>query len=349
MIRHHRLSAEQMKPLRRRSDIPIWLALGWRAFAVLGLIGIVLAVHWIDRGGLKDNVDNTISFTDVLYFTMITVTTVGFGDIVPVTDRARMFDTFVVTPIRVFIWLIFLGTAYDFVLKRTWERWRMAMIQRNLDDHVIVAGYGSSGAEAVRELIARGTPAEQIVVIDSRADRIHHAELVGCSVLEADATRDITLQAAKVKRARSMIVSAGRDDTSILILLTARHLAPQLPISIAVRNEDNELPARQAGANIVINPASFAGLLLAGSTHGAHIADYMADLAAANGRVQLHEREATADEIGRPLRSISTGLGVRLYRGGLPIGFWEPGAQAVEAGDLIVEIVAGDDQAVRRG
>lgn len=349
MIRRHRLSVDQMKPLRRRSDIPIWLALGWRAAAVLGLIGIVLTVHWFDRGGLKDNVDGAISFGDVLYFTMITVTTVGFGDIVPVTDRARMFDTFVVTPIRVFIWLIFLGTAYDFVLKRTWERWRMAMIQRNLNDHVIVAGYGSSGAEAVRELIARGTPAEQIVVIDSRADRIHHAELVGCSVLEADATRDITLQAAKVERARGMIISAGRDDTSILILLTARHLAPQLPISIAVRNEDNELPARQAGANIVINPASFAGLLLAGSTHGAHIAEYMADLAAANGRVQLNEREATANDIGRPLRAIGTGLGVRLYRRGLPIGFWEPGAQAVEAGDMIVEIVAGDDQEIRRG
>ena len=57
-----------------------------------------------------------------------------------------------------------------------------------------------------------------------------------------------------------MIVSAGRDDTSILITLTARHLAPHLPISIVVRNEDNELPARQAGATTVINPVSFAGL-----------------------------------------------------------------------------------------
>lgn len=349
MIRRHRLSIDRMKPLRRRSDIPVWIAIGWRGLAVLGLIGIVLTVHWFDRDGLKDNVDGAISFTDVLYFTMITVTTVGFGDIVPVTDSARMFDTFVVTPARVFIWLIFVGTAYDFVLKRTWERWRMAMIQRNLNNHVIVAGYGSSGAESVRELIARGTDPEQIVVIDTHADRIHHAELVGCSVLEGDATRDITLQAAKIQRARGMIVSAGRDDTSILILLTARHLAPRLPISIAVRNEDNELPARQAGANIVINPASFAGLLLAGSTHGAHIAEYMADLAAANGRVQLNEREVLPDEVGRSLRAIGSGLGVRLYRRGLPIGFWEPGAQALEAGDLIVEIVPGDDQAVPRG
>src|SRR3546814_13472798 len=87
---------------------------------------------------------------------------------------------------------------------------------------------------------------------------------------------------------RFLIISAGRDDTSILITLTARHLAPDLPISVSVRNEDNEIPARQAGATTVINPVSFAGLLLAGSCHGLHISDYLADLAYAHGRVKLH-------------------------------------------------------------
>src|SRR3546814_4128864 len=73
--------------------------------------------------------------------------------------------------------------------------------------------------------------------------------------------------------------SAGRDDTSILIVLTVRHLAPRVPISVVIRTQDNELLARQAGANNVINPVSFTGLLLAGSAQGAHVADYMADLA----------------------------------------------------------------------
>jgi len=340
---------ERMKPLRRRSDVPMWLSLSWRALAVFGLIGVVLTVHWFDRAGLRDNVDNHISFPDVLYFTMITITTVGFGDIVPVTQQARMFDTFVVTPIRLFVWLIFLGTAYDFVFKRAWERWRMATIQKNLNGHVVVAGYGTSGAEAVRELIARGTPADSIVVVDPSADRIAHAEEVGCPVLEGDATRDSTLTAVKIAHAQALIVSAGRDDTSILIVLTARHLAPDLPISIAVSNEDNELPARQAGATTVINPSSFAGLLLAGSCHGAHIADYLADLAAANGRVKLQERLATAQEIGTPLSGIASGLGVRLYRQGRPVGFWEDGAKALMTGDMIVEIVPGDGELVARG
>jgi voltage-gated potassium channel len=141
----------------------------------LAMIGIALAGHWMDRDGLRDNTDGKVSFVDVVYFTMITVTTVGYGDIVPVTDRARMFDTFVVTPVRLFVWLIFLGTAYDFVLRRVWEKWRMRSLQRDLNGHVIVAGHGTSGTEAVVELLRRGKPHDAIVVIDPHADAVARA------------------------------------------------------------------------------------------------------------------------------------------------------------------------------
>src|SRR3546814_10218979 len=99
--------------LQRQAKLTPLGSLLLRATIVLALIGTAIAIHWFDRGGLVDQVDGHISFGDVLYFTMITITTVGYGDIVPVTPRARMFDTIAVTPIRLFVWLIFLGTAYD--------------------------------------------------------------------------------------------------------------------------------------------------------------------------------------------------------------------------------------------
>jgi voltage-gated potassium channel len=333
------LPPKQQGALHRKSAIPPAFSLLLRVAAALGLIGIALAVHWFDRGGLKDNVDGHISFVDVMYFTMITVTTVGFGDIVPVTPRARMFDTFVVTPIRLFVWLIFLGTAYDFLLKRTWERWRMSVIQKRLSGHVILCGHGISGSAALQELLARGTPAREIVVIDPRMEAMAEAEACGATVMQGDATRDTTLEAVRIAQARSIIVAAGRDDTSILIVLTARRLSPDVPISVVVRNSDNEPLAHQAGANTVINPANLAGLLLAGSTHGEHIAEYLADLAAVDGRVALHERPVDADEIGRPLADLGTGLGLRIYRGHHVFGFWEVAAAKLQAGDKIVEIV----------
>jgi voltage-gated potassium channel len=250
-----------------------------------------------------------------------------------------MFDALVVTPIRIFFVLIFIGTAYTFVFRRTWDKWRMKQLQKTLCGHVVVAGFGTSGSEAVDELIARGTPAQDIVVIDASEAALERAESLGCAVVDADATRDKTLQAVRIADAKAMIVTAGRDDTSILITLTARHIAPELPISIAVRNEDNELLARQAGATTVINPVSFAGLLLAGSTQGLHISDYIADLASSSGRVRLAERTVTDDECGKPLADLARGLGLRIYREGQPYGFWEPEAQALMPGDCIVEIL----------
>lgn len=325
--------------LHRKSGTPPWAALLLRVALAFALIGVALAIFWFDRDGLRDNADGHISFTDVLYFTMITITSVGYGDIVPVSAQARMFDSFLVTPIRLFVWLIFLGTAYDFLLKRVWDRWRMNVIQQKLTDHVVVVGYGASGVEAVDELIRRGTMPSAIVVVDDSSAALEIAEARGTTVILADATRNASLEAVRLSAATAVIVAAGRDDTSILIVLTARRVAPDVPISVIIRSGDNEALARQAGATTVINPASFAGLLLAGSTHGPHIADYLADLAASDGRVALHERPVAAEEIGRPLAALSTGLGVRIYRGGECFGFWQPEAASLQSGDLVVEIV----------
>jgi voltage-gated potassium channel len=327
--------------LRRRSRTPAWLSLFWRVLLALVLIGMALAVHWLDREGLRDNVDGNVSFLDVLYFTMITVTTVGYGDIVPVTDRARLFDTFVLTPVRLFVWLIFLGTAYDFLFRRVWEKWRMSVLQKNLKDHVVLAGYGVSGAQAVEELVRRAHDPGTIVVIDSAADALAAAEACGTIIMAGDATRNATLEAVRIANAGAIIVAAGRDDTSILIVLTARRLAPDVPISVVIRSEDNEALARQAGATTVINPTSFAGLLLASSTQGVHIAEYMMDLAAAHGEVAIRERAITPDEVGHSLDDIRTGKALRLYRGNDRFGFWEQEARELRSGDLIVEVVPG--------
>ncbi len=334
--------------LKRQSQTPVWIAIGWRSLAVLALIGVAVAVHWFDRDGLRDTVDGSISFLDVIYFTMISITTTGYGDISPVTTEARMFDALVVTPIRVFVVLLFIGTAYNFVLKRTWDKWRMRRIQQGLAGHTIVAGFGISGSEAVAELIARGVPVEQIVVVDGDADRIEEAKGLGVNVLQTDATRDTTWADVKVERAQSVVVSAGRDDTSILIVLTIRHFAPEVPISVVVRAADNELLARQAGATTVINPVSFAGLLLAGSCTGPHIADYIADLASVHGRVQLKERLVTEAESGTRLSELAEGVPVRIYRAGRAIGFWEDEARQLLAGDLLVEITPGEGARPRR-
>ena len=325
--------------LRQKSQLSAWAQFGIRMALLFGLLAFVVTVHWIERESFRDNLDGSMSFSDVIYFTMISATTTGYGDIVPVTERARLFDALVVTPIRIFLILILAGTAYTFVIKRVWDNWLMQRLQKTLTGHTIVAGFGNSGSEAVCELIQRGFDPRQIVVLDTNTAALERAEALGCAVIQADATRDSAMESVRVRQARSVMISAGRDDTSILICLTARHLAKEVPISVVVRNGDNEFPAKAAGATTVINPVSFAGLLLAGSTEGASIADYMADLASASGHVRLHERAIEAFEVGKPLQDAAVGMGLRILRAGKSIGWWEKGAAKLKAGDKIIEVI----------
>lgn len=330
---------EELLTLRRKSRVTGWFQLGWRLAAAVCLIGILILFHWLEREGLKDTHDGHVSLVDVIYFTMISATTTGYGDIVPVTNNTRLFDALIVTPIRILFLLVFIGTAYLFVARRTWENFIMRRIQRSLRDHIVVVGYGTKNSRAVQELIDLGVEPETIVVIDQNADRIEFAKAVGCTVLKADATHDATLIAVHIERARLVIISAGRDDTSILVCLTARYLAPNVRISLAVNQQDNEGPARRAGADVVVNPLDFAGLLLATTHAGHHIADYLADLATMGGRVRMIEREVRPEEIGASLKDLSDELGLRIIRDGKPYGFWRPQVQKLEAGDIIMAIV----------
>lgn len=250
-------------PLTRRSRASPWRKLALRALLALGLLATAFALLWFDREGLRDNIDGAVTFADTLYFTMITITTVGYGDIVPVTEKARLIDAFLLTPIRLFIWLIFLGTAFELLFKRVWERWRMKRIQESLSGHVVIAGFGKNGSTTAERLIVEGLDPARLVVIDCMAEPCERARALGAAVIQGDASSDELLEAVRIGSARRLIVSAGRDDTGILIVLSARKLAPDLDIAVTIRNHDNEDIAENAGADRVVNPITVTAGLLA--------------------------------------------------------------------------------------
>ena len=259
-------SATPELKLTRSSQVSPLRTLAVRATMALALLLTAFAILWFDRGGLRDNIDGHLSFADTVYFTMITITTVGYGDIVPVTERARLIDAFFLTPIRLFIWLIFLGTAVDLVFKRSWERWKMKRIQETLCDHLVIAGFGRTGSKVARQLCEDGIPPSRLVVVDCAAEPADAARTMGAAVVQGDASDNDVLGAVNIDRASAMIVAAGRDDTSILIVLTARAMAPKLPISVSINAEDNEDIAKHAGASTVINPITVSARMLAEAT-----------------------------------------------------------------------------------
>ena len=306
-----------------------------RAAAVLIMFALVIAVFWFDRDGLRDNHDDAISFADVVYFTMVSVTTVGYGDIVPVTHQARLIDALFVTPIRLFIWLIFVGTAYQLVLQRLIEDFRMRRLQARLQGHVVLCGFGHAGRCAAAELVARGFDKQHILVVDLDQQRIEEAAELGYIGILGDASREHTLSETMLQQARALLVCTDRDDTNVLITLTARNLAPNVRIVSRVEEAENDKLLRQSGASATVLPSRVGGILMADSIESSHLATYVMDLISAGGQVTLVERAPHQDEIGRrPFENRA--LILRVVRDRHSYGFWEDDLRSQPHDKLIV-------------
>jgi voltage-gated potassium channel len=167
---------DELLVLRRKPRLSGWSSLGWRIASLTALLSFLVLFHSLEREGLKGTHDGHVSLRDVIYFTMISATTTGYGDIVPVTNKTRMFDALVVTRIRILFLLVLAGSAYLFVARRTWEKLIMKRIQRSLCDHIVVIGYGIKNSRAVQELIERQAEPHNIVVIDRDEERLELAK-----------------------------------------------------------------------------------------------------------------------------------------------------------------------------
>lgn len=308
-----------------------------RATLVVALFALVMVVFWFDREGLRDQIDGRITVTDVIYFTMVSVTTVGYGDIVPVTPRARIIDALLVTPVRLFIWLIFMGTAYQLVLQQLIEDFRMRRLQAKLAQHVIVCGYGHSGRCAAAELVARGMDKQNVIIVDLLQERLEEAAEHGHVGLLGDATREETLREAMLPTARALFVCTHRDDTNVLIVLTARNLSSTVRIVTRVEESENEKLLKQSGADATVLPSRVGGILMADSLDSSVLASYVMDLISAGGRVMLIERRASPQEVGRLPAELVESRILRVLRGSQGFGFWESDAR-IQAGDRLVVV-----------
>jgi len=238
-----------------------------RLIIILGVFAIVFFIFFLNRGGIVDNTDNHLSIADLVYFTVITVTTVGYGDIVPVSTFTRLFDTFAVTIARFTVWIIILRTTYELVLQKYLEEYKMKTLKERLKNHVIVCGYGELGRATVDELIEKGFDKSQIVVIDMDSDQAQEAADNDVASLCLDATREETLEHADIKNAKFLVAATGRDDTNILICLTARSLNPAIQIVGRVAENENKKLMKSSGANSVVSPTGMAGAAIAGILH----------------------------------------------------------------------------------
>jgi voltage-gated potassium channel len=307
-----------------------------RLGVAIGIVAVIALVTWLGRDGYSDADGNGVSFLDAVYYSTVTVTTTGYGDIAPITPAARAWTAFVVTPLRVVFLIVLVGTTLAVLT----ERYRVALAEnrwrQRVKDHTIVVGYGAKGHGALDSLIATGTSPEQVVVIDTASGAVEEARSRGLTAVLGDATRTAVLQQAMVERARSVVVTCGGDDTATLVTLTARELNPRATIVAAVREAENDHLLRESGASTVVVSSEAAGRLLGLATSQPSAVEVLEDLIVAGRGLQLVERPVRTDEVGGPARPSSDSLPVAVVRDGERIAFDDGRGRVLREGDVLI-------------
>lgn len=316
------------------------------AVAILRRVAIAIAivlVNWvivlIERNGYTDSADGTVSVVDALYYTTVTLSTTGYGDITPVSTGARLTNALVVTPMRLLFVLVLVGTTIQVLTQRSRDEFRIGRWRSHVQDHVVVCGYGTKGRSAIRALEERGHRSDRIVVVEQHADPVADATAAGYFAVHGSTTSDDVMREAMVDRAAAVIVAVDRDDTAALTVLTVRQLAPRVTVVAAIREHENADLLRQSGADSVITSSDAAGRLLGLATQSPRTVHVIEDLMTAGHGLDILERLVSPDEAGRPVGAIGEPV-LAVVRDGSLLHFNDPAAGQLQAGDRLIYVAS---------
>jgi len=302
---------------------------------VLGVVGYMLIEGW--------------SFLDALYMTVITVTTVGFRELEPLSDGGRIFTIFLVlfgVGAAFYILTSLVATVVEGDLGLFLGVRRMKGKIEALRDHYILCGFGRVGEEIAREFKARGIP---FVIVESNPEALERARRHDYLLLEGDAATDATLLDAGIRRARCLLAASDSDAGNTYIVLTAKALNPRVFVVARVGQPVSEARVRRAGADRVISPYSIGGRRMALSALQPLVVDFIDTLAAGrHGEQILAELEVTPESglAGLTIEGCfqscpgATVLALQKATGALQVGPRE--STVLELGDRLM--VLGDEE-----
>lgn len=304
--------------------------------ALLALAAAVLLVY-LDRGGYRDVNNDGLSLLDSIYYATVSLTMTGYGDITPASQSARLVNILVMTPLRVLFLIVLVGTTLEVLTERSRQALRIQRWRSKVSDHVVVVGYGTKGRSAVAALLGDGVAADAIVVVDENASALESASSRGLVTVHGSGTRAEVLRLAGVPVARAVIVAVNRDDTAVLVTLTARELASRADIVASVREAENVHLLRQSGARSVVVSSETAGRLLGLATSTPSVVEMIEDLLTPDAGVTIAERDVEPSEVGGSPRHLSD-IVLGVVRDGRLFRVDSPAVDSIEPGDRLLYV-----------
>jgi voltage-gated potassium channel len=238
-------------------------------------VAILLLLGVVALGVVGYEVIEGAGFLDALYMTIITLSTVGFQEVVPLGMPGRVFTMALIVIGVTTAWYL-AGNLMSVIIGQAvgeeFARRRMEEQLQTLRDHTIICGYGRMGQEISRDFTARGFP---FVVIEPQPERTRLLADEGILYVEGDAAQDDILLQAGVLRARGLVSVAPTDADNIFIVLSARALNPQILIVARSIHVEDEHKLRRAGADRVISPYVIGARRMAAAIFHPHVVDFL--------------------------------------------------------------------------
>ena len=308
-----------------------------RVLIALGALAAAVVIVYIDRAGYRDAQDNELSLLDCIYYATVSLSTTGYGDITPFTPSARLVNVLLITPLRIFFLIVLVGTTLSALTESSRQAFKIQRWRQQVRNHTVVVGYGTKGRTAIEAMIGDGVSASEIVVVDTDKAVLDVAEAKGLVTVFGSATKSDVLRLAGAQRAASIIVATNRDDTAVLVTLTAREIAPKARIAAAIREADNAHLLRQSGADSVVLSSETAGRLLGIATTTPTVVEMIEDLLTPEAGFAIAERAVERDEVGGSPRHLSD-IVLGVVRDGRLVRVGTPEVDAIEAEDRLLYI-----------
>ena len=312
-----------------------------RLFVALGALVFTAVIVYAEGDCYADRGDlGGITWVDAFYYSTVSLSTTGYGDIVPVCESARLVNVFVITPMRFIFLIVLVGTTVEVLTRKTREEFRTSRWRQRVQDHTVIIGFGVKGRAAARLLLESGMPPLSIVVVATDKAAVEEANRMGLAGVVGDGRREDVLRDAAVERASKIIVATNEDDTSVLVTLTARRLAPKAEIVAAARESANAQILRQSGASSVIPTAESAGHLMALSLISPVAGTLMEDLLDSGRGLEIVQRKITKEELGTSPTEIDDHgeIVLAVIRDGVVHRFDLSNIRILEKGDELVVI-----------
>ena len=302
---------------------------------------IILLVLLLFTGIIGFKIISDYSWIDALYMTVITITTVGFGEVQPLDPQAKIFTIFLILTSVIIVGYALTIITEFIISKNDISELKQKKMQKKIDalsNHIVICGFGRNGKQAAKKLL---THKRSFVVVESNKEIIDKHQNEDILFVLGNANEDEVLQLAGIERAECLISALPNDSDNVFVVLSARQMNNTARIISRASNESSNSKLKLAGANNVILPDKIGGDHMASLVVTPDVIEFV-DRLTIEGETTANLEEIAVDDLPKKyLNKTILDLDLRKETGCTVIGIRNPDKDYIINPEAETELISG--------